>query len=84
MKPCLFLFALLLCIPALISAQTPTFNSNNDSLIKVRIVKNGINSNVIYTLNDKLLNNSDLKLILSTYPKSANEIKNITDKEEPF
>ena len=75
MRPYFFLFALLLFGPLLIQAQKSTLDSKNDSLIKVNVVQNGKYSSVLYTLNNEELSNSDLKSILKTYPKSADELK---------
>jgi len=75
MKSFFFLLVLLLPGPLLIQAQKITVDSKNDSLIKTNFVQNGRYSSRVYTMDNKELSNSDLKSILRTYPKSADELK---------
>lgn len=81
MKPYLLLQLILLGWPFFIQAQIVKDTTcpclHKDSTIKHTIIRNGKYASVVYTMNDEVLSNKELKAILKTYPASADEIKKI-------
>ncbi|HEY5464062.1 MAG TPA: hypothetical protein VIJ95_12450 [Hanamia sp.] len=74
MKHYSILFSLLLFFPFLIQAQNSKVDSSKKSgPIKVNVIQFGRHSGTLYTINNEMLNNADMKSILNSYPKSAYE-----------
>jgi hypothetical protein len=78
MKHFTLLFALVLAFPFLSQAQIIRDTCpclHQDSTIKNTIIHHGKYSSVVYSMNNEVLSNKELKSILDAYPASAAEMK---------